>query len=137
MTFVIIHFNIYFIRFIFIYNTKYIIHIISFYIYICFLHLYNHCDRLYKNINYKKIVLLPQHFILLGELSHENITNHKHKNNELREYKKKELKKNTRRINILPMTKRKQKSPDVTKKENTGKKIFLNMKYKNMIKKEK
>lgn len=35
------------------------------------------------------------------------------------------------------MTKRKQKSPDVTKKENTGKKIFLNMKYKNMIKKEK
>ncbi|SOV11120.1 stevor PIR protein, putative [Plasmodium sp. gorilla clade G2] len=79
----------------------------------------NHCDGLYKNINYKNTLLVPTKFRSLGELLYEPKTNHKHENNKLREYR------NTNETNYMKKkypknhTKTKQNIPEVTQKENT------------------
>ncbi|EUR69661.1 hypothetical protein PFBG_03685 [Plasmodium falciparum 7G8] len=81
----------------------------------------NGYDGLYKNINYKNVVLVPTNFRSLAELLHELRTNHIHENNELREYQK------TNKSNYLKSkypnydAKPKRNITKVIEKENVGK----------------
>ncbi|SOV20987.1 stevor PIR protein,putative [Plasmodium sp. DRC-Itaito] len=79
----------------------------------------NDSDVLYKNLNYKNIVLGPINYRSLAESSHEHRTNQKHKNSELREYQK--TKEEQYKKNKYPNedAKTKQKIPQGTENENT------------------
>ncbi|SCQ12722.1 stevor PIR protein,putative [Plasmodium sp.] len=80
----------------------------------------NDCDQLYKNINYIRIVELPNNFRILGELSYEFTTNHNHKINELRKYKNTNERKYQKNIYPNNHAKRNHKISKGTKKENNG-----------------
>ncbi|SOV20585.1 stevor PIR protein, putative [Plasmodium sp. DRC-Itaito] len=79
----------------------------------------NDSDVLYKNLNYKNIVLGPINYRSLAESSYEHRTNQKHKNSELREYQK--TKEEQYKKNKYPNdeAKTKQKIPQGTENENT------------------
>ncbi|SOV19999.1 stevor PIR protein, putative [Plasmodium sp. gorilla clade G2] len=79
----------------------------------------NNCDGLYKNINYKNTISMPTYLRLLAELSYGLTKNHKHENNQLREYKNTNETKYKKNKYPKDDTKRKQNIPQVTEKENT------------------
>ncbi|EWC76133.1 hypothetical protein C923_03201 [Plasmodium falciparum UGT5.1] len=81
----------------------------------------NDCDRLYKNINYKNIVLVPSNYRSLAELSHTLTGNHMQESNKLREYVN--MNETIYKKNTYPNddAKTKQNVPEVTEKENTAK----------------
>ncbi|SOV84339.1 PIR protein, putative [Plasmodium sp.] len=80
----------------------------------------NDYSQLYKNINYKVIVELPNNFRTLGELLCEPLTNHTHENNILSEYGNTKETKYKKNIYTKDPTKRNPPIREVTEKVNNS-----------------
>ncbi|EUR72629.1 hypothetical protein PFBG_02338 [Plasmodium falciparum 7G8] len=89
----------------------------------------NVCERLYKNMKYKNIVLVSTNFRSLAELLYEPTKNHIHEINELKEYGNTNETKFKKNKYPNDDAKRKQNVPQVTEKEYAG--TPKSMKYKN------
>ncbi|SOV20366.1 stevor PIR protein, putative [Plasmodium sp. gorilla clade G2] len=77
----------------------------------------NNCDGLYKNINYKNILLMPTYLRSLAELSYGLTTNHKHEKCKLREYTNNDERRYKKNKYPKDDEKTKKDIPEVTEKE--------------------